>query len=131
MRGLRPGTVADDLWPLRAPLCETYVRALFDKTGTANLTALGPGCSLKSVSARQHASFNLAMVCLNDVLHTGSQATALVPRPQTTEDMQNMRHIRSGWLRCWAWRFVRRRNGPEHRRRGVGKAVGPSAKPIS
>ena len=36
------------------------------------------------------------MVCLNDVLHTGSQATALVPWPQTTEDMQNMRHIRSG-----------------------------------
>lgn len=36
------------------------------------------------------------MVCLNDVLHTGSQATALVPWPQTTEDMQNMSHIRSG-----------------------------------
>lgn len=39
VRGLRPGTVADDLG-LSVHTVRTHVRALFDKTGTANLTAL-------------------------------------------------------------------------------------------
>ena len=39
VRGLRPGTVADDLG-LSVHTVRSHVRALFDKAGTANLTAL-------------------------------------------------------------------------------------------